>query len=199
VGLLGLLRKGRSQDSRLERHAGYEQYRGMAAHLAGNGGLRRRYGLPYAPSKSPLHAMAASVAAAGKAFMGAVPAATVVSRKDNGSSRQPLPRHMRHGHLIHDLLSILVTTCQDATRGGCAGHQISADARPRQRRSGRGGRRRRSGKATPNGWGAPMTRRNNFNTLQKRKRKGKTYWASILASQSGSSLGVPPDVSAVTC
>jgi len=76
-GVARIVKEGRSQDSRLERHAGYEQCRGMAAHLAGNGGMRRRYGLPYAPSKSPLHAMAASVAAAGKAFMGAVPAATV--------------------------------------------------------------------------------------------------------------------------
>jgi len=160
-----LLRKGRSQDSRLERHAGYEQYRGMAAHLAGNGGLRRRYGLPYAPSKSSLHAMAASVAAAGKAFMGAVPAATV-----SGC-------HERRLRWSPD-----IGRCE--TPPEAIGKRRATEA---------------IGKSDPKRMGAPMTRRNNFNTLQKRKRKGKTYWASILASQSGSSLGVPPDVAAVTC
>jgi len=34
----------------------------------------------------------------------------VVSRKDNRSPWHPLPRHMQHGHPIHDRLSILVTT-----------------------------------------------------------------------------------------
>jgi len=40
-------------------------------------------------------------------------AAVRVSRKDNRSSWQPLPRRMQHGHPIHDLLSILATTYGD--------------------------------------------------------------------------------------
>jgi len=48
-----------------------------------------------------------------------------VSRKDNRSPRHPLPRHMQHGHPIHDRLSILVTT-QPAGKGRPARHHRKA-------------------------------------------------------------------------